>query len=252
MSEDTLALEAGMNKSVIKVSTEETIKQTRLSVVMPVYNEVNTVLRVVDRVLDLDLNIDLIIVDDGSTDGTRDILQTIDDERVQIVLHEFNQGKGAAVRTGYKHAVGEIVTIQDADLELNPAEIPALLKPILEGTADVVYGSRFLFGFNHRSRLNGFANWFLSGLTNLLYGTRIRDMEACYKVFKTSLLPRFTLKANRFDFEPEITAKLSKMGLRIVELPVTYKPREFTDGKKIHWRDGFEAIYTLVKYRFID
>jgi glycosyltransferase involved in cell wall biosynthesis len=146
MSEDTLALEAGMNKSVIKLSTEETIKQTRLSVVMPVYNEVNTVLRVVDRVLDLDLDIDLIIVDDGSTDGTRDILQTVDDERVQIVLHEFNQGKGAAVRTGYKHAVGEIVTIQDADLELNPAEIPALLQPILEGTADVVYGSRFLFG----------------------------------------------------------------------------------------------------------
>ena len=252
MSEELLVLESNTNKSGIEVNSEKTIKQAQLSVIMPVYNEVKTVLEVVDRVLSLQLDVDLIIVDDGSTDGTRETLLKIEDQRVKIVLHDENQGKGAAVRTGYKHATGEIVTIQDADLELNPAEIPALLQPIFEGTADVVYGSRFLFGFNHRSRLNGFANWFLSGLTNLLYGTRIRDMEACYKVFNTSLLTKFTLNANGFDFEPEITAKLSKLGLRIVELPVTYKPREFTDGKKIHWKDGFEAIYTLVKYRFID
>ena len=174
------------------------------------------------------------------------------DECVRVILHERNQGKGAAVRTGYQHARGEIVTIQDADLELNPAEIPTLIQPILDGTADVVYGSRFVYGWEHRSLLNAYANRFLSGLTNVLYGTRIRDMEACYKVFRTELLQRFTLRANRFDFEPEITAKLSKMGLKIIELPVSYKPREFTDGKKIHWRDGFEAIYTLVKYRFVD
>jgi glycosyltransferase involved in cell wall biosynthesis len=227
-------------------------KSTLLTVVMPVYNEVKTVRMVIDRVLDLDLDVELIVVDDGSTDGTRDVLSNLDDERVRVVFQERNQGKGAAVRTGYQHARGEFVTIQDADLELNPAEIPALLQPILDGTADVVYGSRFVYGWAHRNALNAFANRFLSGLTNVLYGTRIRDMEACYKVFRTELLTHFTLRANRFDFEPEITAKLSKMGLRIVELPVSYKPREFTDGKKIHWKDGFEAIYTLVKYRFVD
>jgi glycosyltransferase involved in cell wall biosynthesis len=227
-------------------------KSTLLTVVMPVYNEVKTVRMVIDRVLDIDLDIELVVVDDGSTDGTRDVLSNMDDERVRVVLQECNRGKGAAVRTGYEHARGEFVTIQDADLELNPAEIPSLLQPILDGTADVVYGSRFVHGWAHRNALNAFANRFLSGLTNVLYGTRIRDMEACYKVFRTELLTRFTLRANRFDFEPEITAKLSKLGLRIVELPVSYKPREFTDGKKIHWKDGFEAIYTLVKYRFVD
>lgn len=227
-------------------------KRTLLTVVMPVYNEVGTVVQVIDRVLGLDLDVELVVVDDGSTDGTREVLAELDREGVRVVLQEKNQGKGAAVRAGYQHARGEIVTIQDADLELNPAEIPALLQPILDGTADVVYGSRFVHGWSHRSWINAFANRFLSGLTNVLYGTRIRDMEACYKVFRTELLTRFTLRANRFDFEPEITAKLSKMGLKIVELPVSYKPREFTDGKKIHWKDGFEAIWTLIKYRFID
>jgi len=231
---------------------KETQKRALLTVVMPVYNEVSTVNQVIDRVLDLGLDVELIVVDDGSTDGTRQVLSAWDDERVRVILHEHNQGKGAAVRTGYQHATGEIVTIQDADLELNPAEIPSLIQPIIDGTADVVYGSRFVHGWNHRSALNAYANRFLSGLTNILYGTNIRDMEACYKVFRTELLQRFTLRANRFDFEPEITAKLSKMGLKIVELPVSYEPREFIDGKKIHWRDGFEAIFTLVKYRFVD
>ena len=232
--------------------SKHTEKKALLTIVMPVYNEVETVSKVIDRVVNLEMEIELIVVDDGSTDGTREVLKKLEQDEVRIVFHEKNMGKGAAVRTGYQHAKGEFVTIQDADLELNPDEIPSLLKPLLEGTADVVYGSRFVFGFNHRSKLNAFANWFLSGLTNILYGTQVRDMEACYKVFRTELLTKFTLRANRFDFEPEITAKLSKMGLRIVELPVSYKPREFTDGKKIHWKDGFEAIYTLVKYRFID
>ncbi len=250
MSQNSLVYAGDTDRTGVLEKESET--RALLTVVMPVYNEVNTVQQVIERVLGLDLDIELVIVDDGSNDGTRQVLAELEDERVQIVLHERNQGKGAAVRTGYQHARGEIVTIQDADLELNPAEIPALVQPIIDGTADVVYGSRFVYGFNHRSRLNAFANWFLSGLTNVLYGTRIKDMEACYKVFRTELLSRFTLRANRFDFEPEITAKLSKMGLKIVELPVSYKPREFNDGKKIHWKDGFEAIYTLVKYRFID
>ena len=250
MSENTL-LQAG-DIEAVGIFKKEVETSTLLTVVMPVYNEVGTVRQVIDRVLGLDLDVALVVVDDGSTDGTRQVLSALDDERVRVVLHERNQGKGAAVRTGYQSARGEIVTIQDADLELNPEEIPNLIQPILDGTADVVYGSRFVYGWNHRSRLNAFANRFLSGLTNLLYGTRIRDMEACYKVFRTELLQRFTLRANRFDFEPEITAKLAKMGLKIVELPVSYKPREFTDGKKIHWKDGFEAVYTLVKYRFVD
>ncbi|MBI4489889.1 MAG: glycosyltransferase family 2 protein [Deltaproteobacteria bacterium] len=223
-----------------------------LTVVMPVFNEAETVLKVIDRVLSLELDLEVVVVDDGSSDGTRELLGNIDHERVRVVLHQKNMGKGAAVRTGFSHARGEIVTIQDADLELNPLEIPRLLEPVVEGRADVVYGSRFLHGWKHRTWVNAFANWFLSGLTNLLYGTRLKDMEACYKVFRVEWLWCFELKANRFDFEPEITAKFAKLGLRIVELPITYRPRDFTDGKKIHWKDGFQAVYTLLKYRFVD
>jgi glycosyltransferase involved in cell wall biosynthesis len=227
-------------------------KRVLLTIVMPVFNEAKTVRQVIDRVLALDLDLELVVVDDGSCDGTREILKKLRRERVRVVFHERNKGKGAAVRTGFSQARGEIVTIQDADLELNPLEIPALLEPVVEGTADVVYGSRFMHGWKHRTWVNATANWFLSGLTNFLYGTHIRDMEACYKVFRTEHLKKFELKADRFDFEPEITAKLVKLGLRIVELPITYKPRDFVDGKKIHWKDGFQAIYTLLKYRFVD
>lgn len=248
-----------MTKPSLKVEQSNSRKQyvstensTELSVIMPVFNEVKTVITVIDRVLSLDLDLDLIVVDDGSTDGTRDLLLGYEKDRVQIVLHEKNMGKGAAVRTGFHHAGGEIVTIQDADLELDPLEIPALLEPIIEGHADVVYGSRFMRGWHHRTRVNAAANWFLSGLTNVLYGTQIKDMEACYKVFRREHLNNFTLKANRFDFEPEITAKLVKLGLKIMELPITYRPREFEEGKKIHWKDGFQAIYTLFKYRIFD
>lgn len=230
---------------------KETQKKVLLSVVMPVYNEVETVAQVIGNVLNLGMDLELIVVDDGSTDGTRDVLAKIDDERVRVVLQARNQGKGAAVRTGYAHAQGEIVTIQDADLELDPNEIPKLVAPVAAGTADVVFGSRFVYGWKHRNALNAFANYFLSSLTNILYGTRLRDMEACYKVFRTEHLKKFELKANRFDFEPEITAKLAKLGLEIVELPIKYQPRDFKDGKKIHWKDGFEAIYTLIKYRFV-
>ena len=226
--------------------------QVMLTVVVPVYNECDTILRVVNRVLHLDLDLEVIVVDDGSTDGTREQLSTLDDDRVRVFLHEKNKGKGAAVRTGFSHALGDIVTIQDADLELNPVEIPNLVAPVASGEADVVFGSRFVNGWKHRSLINGWANWFLSTLTNLLFGTKVRDMEACYKVIKREHLDQFELKSDRFDFEPEITAKIAKLGLEIVELPVAYNPREFTDGKKIHWQDGFEAVYTLFKYRFSD
>lgn len=234
------------------MANKATETKVLLTVVVPVYNECDTILRVVNRVLHLDLDLEVIVVDDGSTDGTREQLATIDDERVRVYFHEKNQGKGAAVRTGFSHALGEIVTIQDADLELNPIEIPKLVAPVAAGEADVVFGSRFANGWKHRSLINGWANWFLSTLTNVLFGTKVRDMEACYKVIKREHLQQFELKSNRFDFEPEITAKIAKLGLEIVELPVAYKPREFTDGKKIHWQDGFEAVYTLFKYRFFD
>lgn len=246
------AIAAVPNIGVKQPEVEELAVGVLLTVVMPVFNEVGTVIRVIERVLSLDLDLEVVVVDDGSSDGTRELLRNIDHERVRVVLHERNMGKGAAVRTGFGHARGEIVTIQDADLELSPLEIPRLLEPVVEGTADVVYGSRFLHGWKHRTWVNAFANWFLSGLTNLLYGTRLKDMEACYKVFRVEWLRRFELKANRFDFEPEITAKFAKLGLRIIELPITYRPRDFTDGKKIHWKDGFQAIYTLLKYRFVD
>ncbi|MGY8827839.1 MAG: glycosyltransferase family 2 protein [Candidatus Latescibacterota bacterium] len=248
MSNESVATDG---KRVV-VSYKSAEKSTLLTVVIPVYNESKTILTVIDRVLSLDLDLDVIVVDDGSTDGTRELLANFESDRVQVVLQEVNMGKGAAVRTGFSLAGGEIVTIQDADLELNPLEIPALLEPILEGSADVVYGSRFMRGWHHRTRTNAAANRFLSWLTNVLYGTRIKDMEACYKVFRRQHLKRFTLKSNRFDFEPEITAKLVKLGLKIVELPITYRPRDFTDGKKIHWKDGFQAIYALFKYRFVD
>ena len=230
----------------------EAPRKALLSVVMPVYNEVETVMQVIDRVMGLDFDLNLIVVDDGSTDGTRDLLAQIDDERILVVLQPENKGKGAAVRTGYDHANAEIVTIQDADLELDPTEIPKLVEPVAAGEVDVVYGSRFMHGWKHRNALNAFANWFLSGLTNVLFGTRLRDMEACYKVFRTEHLTKFELKADRFDFEPEITAKLCKLGLSIREIPIRYQPRDFKDGKKIHWKDGFEAIYTLIKYRFVN
>ena len=246
------AVAAGSSVDVALPTDEEVAVGVLLTVVMPVFNEAGTVLRVIDRVMSLDLDLEVVVVDDGSSDGTRELLAKIEHERVRVVFHQRNMGKGAAVRTGFNHARGEIVTIQDADLELNPLEIPRLIQPVVEGTADVVYGSRFLHGWKHRTWVNAFANWFLSGLTNLLYGTSLKDMEACYKVFRVEWLRRFELKANRFDFEPEITAKFAKLGLRIIELPITYRPRDFTDGKKIHWKDGFQAIYTLLKYRFVD
>jgi len=222
-----------------------------LSIVMPAYNEVQSIEITIDRVLALPLDMELIVVDDGSRDGTRELLTALKRPNLRVILHEANRGKGAAVRTGFEAAKGHFVTIQDADLELDPDQIPGLLEPLLDDEADVVYGSRFVHGYKHMRRISAFANWFLTKFTNVLYGINITDMEACYKVFPSELVPKLALKGERFDFEAETTAKFARLGLRIVERPVTYKPRHFFQGKKIQWRDGVEAIWTLLKYRFV-
>jgi glycosyltransferase involved in cell wall biosynthesis len=193
-------------------------------------------------------------VDDGSTDGTRALLAELDGKgNVRVVLHEKNQGKGAAVRTGISSATGDVLIIQDADLEYDPREYPNLLKPIQEGVADVVYGSRFL-GAPHRAILfwNMVANHLLTFMTNILYNTILTDMETGYKVFKREVVAEMKIHAKRFDFEPEFTAKILKKKVRIYEVPITFNPRDYNEGKKIKMQDAFEAVWTLLKYRFVD
>lgn len=227
----------------------------KLSVVMPVYNEAGTVREVVGRVLAEAHEKEIIIVDDGSTDGSRDVLAEIASEHngvVRLVLHEVNRGKGAAIRTGIGHVQGDIVLIQDADLEYSPDDYGALVAPLLEGRTDVVYGSRFLNRDAEFLPASRAANRFLTLLTNVLYGARLTDMETCYKVIRTPLAKSLPLRSEAFEIEPEITAKLLKRGAKIVEVPVQYKARGFVQGKKIGWRDGLQAVWTLLRYRFSD
>ena len=224
-----------------------------ISIVVPVYNEERTVADVIQRLIAIDLPAprEILVVNDGSTDGTRDALDRIVQRPELRVIHaEKNGGKGSAIRIGFARATGTIVAIQDADLELDPAQIAELVKPILDGRSRVVYGSRFLAGRPEAPWLSVFANQVLTGITNVLYGARITDMETCYKIMEREVALSLNLESNRFDIEPEITAKLLRAGHSILELPIRFNPRSRAQGKKIGWRDGVRAIEVLLKYRF--
>jgi glycosyltransferase involved in cell wall biosynthesis len=224
-----------------------------VSIIVPVYNESATVAAVIDRLLTIDLPADreIIVVNDGSSDGTRGILDTLEGTpRLTVVHVSPNRGKGHAIRVGIKASSGDVVAIQDADLELDPAQLATLVEPILAGRADVVYGSRFLAGTPNAPRVTLIANRTLTALTNVLYGSSLTDMETCYKIMRTSVAKSLHLSADRFDIEPEITARLLTGGHTITELPVTFTPRSRAAGKKIGWRDGVTAIRVLLRHRF--
>ncbi len=230
-----------------------------ISILIPVYNEIRFLEELIARVEAVDfcgLEKTIILVDDGSTDGTRELLQRFQKEArpYQIAFHTHNQGKGAALRTAIQQASGDIVVIQDADLEYDPVDYPELIQLILDGKADVVYGSRLTAGKAVRAFnvWHYFGNKLLTLATNILYNTTLTDMETCYKAFRGDVLHGITLRANRFDFEPEITAKVLKRGFKVFEAPISYNGRDFDEGKKITWRDGIVAIWTLLKYRFVN
>ena len=226
----------------------------KLSVIIPVYNEVKNVEEILKRVQSTKLADEIVVVDDGSKDGTRDVLSKLDGKKkVRVILHEQNQGKGAAVVTGMKAAKGDVLLIQDADLEYDPRDYPVLLKPIEEGLADVVYGSRFL-GAAHRVTMfwHQAANKLLTFMTNILYDSILTDMETGYKVFKREVIEDMTIRSKRFNFEPEFTAKILKRKYRIFEVPITFNPRDYSEGKKIKLKDAFEAVWALIKFRFIN
>lgn len=230
----------------------------KLSIIIPVFNERGTINQIINIVDQMEMDKEIIVVDDGSSDGTRDVLSQINLPSVKKLFHQRNMGKGAAIRTGLSAVSGDIVIIQDADLEYDPQDYYSLIQPILDGKADVVYGSRFLGG------IKGLGGWkiiyihftfgviLLNFLVYLLYGQRITDEATCYKVFKADVIKSLNLRCQRFEFCPEVTAKLLKKGYKIYELPISYQRRTFEEGKKIGWRDGVTAIWTLLKYRFID
>jgi glycosyltransferase involved in cell wall biosynthesis len=226
----------------------------KLSVVVPVYNEVGNILELLKRVRRTNLAGEIIVVDDGSQDGTRDVLAGVNGKnRVRVIWHERNMGKGAAVRTGIQASKGDVILIQDADLEYNPRDYPVLLQPIEDGIADVVYGSRFLGGPRRAVMFwHMIANQLLTFLTNILYNTILTDMETGYKVFRREVAAGMTLRSSRFDFEPEFTAKVLKRKYRIFEVPISFNPRDYSEGKKIKLQDAFVAVWTLLKYKFVD
>jgi len=231
-------------------------KVSSVSIIIPVYNEKSTILEILARVKKAEtagLKKEIVIVDDGSTDGTKDILRKVNN--VKVFFHDINKGKGAAIQTGLQHARGDVVLIQDADFEYNPEEYKALLDPIVRGKATVVYGSRFAKGklFNKNMYyLHCFGNILLTNMTNMLYFSSLKDMETCYKIMRKDVLNGMDLKSMRFDIEPELTAKILKKGIKIEEVPISFVPRGFHEGKKINWKDGIVAAWTLIKYRFTD
>ena len=230
----------------------------KLSVIIPVYNEDKTIKKTIAKVKKVQLkNIqkEIIIVDDYSSDNTRSILKDFSNKSLKILFHKKNMGKGAAIRTGLKKATGDIILIQDADLEYDPRYYGKLLEPIAKKRADVVYGSRvasIIKNIKNMYKLHYIGNLFLTSMTNLLYGVKITDMETGYKVFRRDVIKDMNLRAKRFDFEPEITAKILKKGYKIVEVPISFVGRKFDEGKKITWKDGVKAMYYLIKYRFVD
>ncbi|MFN8299310.1 MAG: glycosyltransferase family 2 protein [Chitinophagales bacterium] len=226
----------------------------KLSVIMPVYNEKKTIREIIAKVMAVPIEIELVIVDDGSTDGTRDILKEYEGKpNIKVVYHQQNKGKTGAIKTGIPYTTGEIISIQDGDLETDPNDFVKLTEPIKKGEASVVYGSRYL---NRTEKSMYFAYKFgarfLSWVVNILYCQRITDEATCYKVFKADILKQIPLEYNRFEFCPEVTAKVSKMGYKIKELPMNYYPRSFDEGKKMNWRDGVKALWVLIKFRFLN
>lgn len=225
----------------------------KLSVVIPVYNEIVTIKEILNRVRSVPQDKEIIVIDDGSTDGTKEWLKEAAGEDVKVLFHPENNGKGAALRTGFEQVTGDIVIVQDADLEYDPSEYGRLIEPILDGRADVVYGSRFTGG---PQRVLFFwhyvGNKFLTLLSNMLTNVNLSDMETCYKVFRAHLLEKITIKSNRFGFEPEITAKFAGLKCRIYEVPISYSGRGYEEGKKITWRDGVAALFHIIRFRFFD
>ena len=229
----------------------------KLSIIIPVYNEQNTVEEIIQLVENVDLGSiakEVVIVNDASTDGTAAKLEEIKRKKPELIIltHEQNAGKGAALRTGIAHTTGDYVIIQDADLEYDPQEYKKLIEPIVEKRADVVYGSRFSGNYEDMSNLHYFGNKLLTLITNILFGVLLTDMETCYKLTPGDFLRKITIHSNRFNFEPEITAKILKSGLRVIEIPISYKGRTHSEGKKITWKDGVSAVFTLLRFRFVN
>ena len=223
----------------------------KLSIIIPCYNESSTILSLIEAVKQSPVkNREIIIVDDGSKDGTRDILSSLKDPEVRTIFHKSNQGKGAALRTGFREATGDICIVQDADLEYDPQEFPVVIQPIIEGKADVVFGSRFQSGRPHRVVYfwHRIGNGVLTLMSNFFTDLNLSDMETCYKAFRREVIQSINIRENRFGFEPEVTAKVAKMNLRIYEVGISYYGRTYDEGKKIGWKDGFRAIYCILKY----